>query len=98
VPAETGLVDLKIVVDPNEECWVRYRDREGRSEQRLLAGGETLELQLEGPVKLTVGNASAARLVVGGVTYGDLGVPGQVVHAEASLQGLIELGAGQAYD
>jgi len=96
--AETGLVDLKIVVAPNEECWVRYRDREGRSEQRLLAGGETLELQLEGPVKLTVGNASAARLVVGGVTYGDLGVPGQVVHAEASLQGLIELGAGQAYD
>lgn len=97
-PPETGLVDLKILVDPNEECWVRYRDREGRTEQRLLEGGESLELQLEGPVKLTVGNASAARLVVGGVTYGDLGVPGQVVHAEASLQGLTELGAGPAYD
>jgi cytoskeletal protein RodZ len=95
---DTGLVDLKIFVDPNEECWVRYRDREGRTEQRLLNGGESLELQLEGPVKLTVGNASAARLVVGGVTYGDLGVPGQVVHAEASLQGLTELGAGPAYD
>jgi cytoskeleton protein RodZ len=97
-PSQTGLVDLKIVVDPNEECWIRYRDREGRSEQRLLGGGEMLELQLEGPVKLTVGNASAARLVVGGVTYGDLGVPGQVIHAEASLQGLTELGAGPAYD
>ena len=98
VSGDTGLVDLKILVDPNEECWVRYRDREGRTEQRLLGGGESLELQLEGPVKLTVGNASAARLVVGGVTYGDLGVPGQVVHAEASLQGLTELGAGPAYD
>jgi cytoskeletal protein RodZ len=96
--AEDGLVDLKILVDPDEECWVRYRDREGRSEQRLLAGGESLELQLEGPVKLTVGNASAARLMVGGVLYGDLGVPGQVVHAEASLQGLTELGTGPIYD
>lgn len=98
VPPDIGPVDLKILVDPNEECWVRYRDREGRSEQRLLVGGESLELQLEGPVKLTVGNASAARLVVGGVLYGDLGVPGQVVHAEASLQGLTELGAGPIYD
>jgi len=97
-PLDTGLVNLKILVDPNEECWIRYRDREGRSEQRLLAGGESLELQLEGPVKLTVGNASAARLMVGGVLYGDLGVPGQVVHAEASLQGLTELGAGPIYD
>ena len=97
-PPDTGLVDLKILVEPNEECWIRYRDREGRSEQRLLAGGESLELQLEGPVKLTVGNASAARLMVGGVLYGDLGVPGQVVHAEASLEGLTELGAGPIYD
>jgi len=77
---------------------VRYRGREGRTEQRLLVGGDELELQLEGPVKLTVGNASAARLVVGGVIYGDLGVPGQVVHAEASQQGLTELGVGPRYD
>ena len=97
-PDDDGLVDLKILVDPNEECWVRYRDREGRTEQRLLGGGDELELQLEGPVKLTVGNASAARLVVGGVIYGDLGVPGQVVHAEASQQGLTELGVGPRYD
>jgi cytoskeletal protein RodZ len=97
-PASEGLVDLKVVVDEEEECWVRYRDREGRTEQRLLPGGEELELRLEGPVKLTVGNASAARLVVDGVEYADLGVPGQVVHAEVSRHGVTAMGVGLHYD
>lgn len=97
-PATEGLVDLKVVVDEEEECWVRYRDREGRTEQRLLPGGEELELRLEGPVKLTVGNASAARLVVDGVEYADLGVPGQVVHAEVSRHGVTAMGVGLNYD
>jgi hypothetical protein len=77
---------------------VRYRDREGRTDQRLVPGGQTLALRLDGPVKLTVGNASAARLVVDGVEYGGLGVPGQVVHAVVSRQGVTTLGAGPHYD
>jgi len=93
-----GPVDLRVIVEPDQECWVRYRDREGRTDQRLVPGGEQLQLRLDGPVKLTVGNASAARLVVDGVEYADLGIPGQVVHAEVSRRGVTALGAGPHHD
>lgn len=96
--ANEGEVDLKVMVDDNEECWVRYRDREGRTEQRLLPAGHELELTLEGPIKLTVGNASAATLVVDGVEYAHLGVPGQVVHAEVSRSGVTTMGVGLHHD
>lgn len=91
-------IELRVLVADEQECWVRYRDREGRTGQRLVPGGHALALSLDGPVKLTVGNASAARLVVDGVEYGGLGVPGQVVHAEVSRRGVTTLGAGPHYD
>lgn len=93
-----GPVDLKVIVERDQECWVRYRDREGKTDQRLVPGGEVLRLRLDGPVKLTVGNASAARLVVDGVEYANLGIPGQVVHAEVSRRGVTALGAGPHHD
>jgi cytoskeleton protein RodZ len=91
------IVALTVMVDREKECWIHYRDREGRTEQRLLPGGSRLVLELEGPVKLTIGNAGAATLLVGGVEYAGLGVPGQVVHAEVSQDGVRTLGAGDLH-
>jgi hypothetical protein len=94
---ESDLVALTVVVDHEKECWIHYRDREGHTEQRLLPGGSRLLLELEGPVKLTIGNAGAATLLVGGIEYAGLGVPGQVVHAEVSRAGVRTLGAGDLH-
>jgi cytoskeletal protein RodZ len=93
-PTSDDPISLAVRVDPAKECWIHYRDREGRTEQRLLPGGSDVRLQLKGPVKLTVGNAGAATLMVGGVEYSDLGVPGQVVHTEVSRHGVRTLGVG----
>jgi len=93
-PPDGRIVSIVVRVDGDKECWIHYRDREGRTDQQLLKGGTELPLELEGPVKLTVGNAGAATLVVGGVQYSDLGVPGQVVHTEVSHDGVETLGAG----
>jgi cytoskeletal protein RodZ len=95
--ARGDVVALTVVVDREKECWIHYRDREGHTEQRLLPGGSRLLLELEGPVKLTIGNAGAATLLVGGVEYAGLGVPGQVVHAEVSRTGVRTLGAGDLH-
>ena len=93
-PTSDDPIMLAVRVDPAKECWIHYRDREGRTEQRLLPGGSDVRLELKGPVKLTVGNAGAATLMVGGVEYSDLGVPGQVVHTEVSRDGVRTLGVG----
>ncbi len=93
-PTDEETIDLAVRVDPAKECWINYRDREGRTEQRLLPGGSNVHLELNGPVKLTVGNAGAATLTVGGVEYSNLGVPGQVVHIEVSREGIRTLGVG----
>ncbi len=95
---ENNLVSLTVRVDGEKECWIHYRDRDGRTEQHLLAGGTRLQLELEGPVKLTIGNAGAATLVVGGVEYSGLGIPGQVVHTEVSRTGVRTLGTEDRHD
>jgi hypothetical protein len=50
-----------------------------------------------GPVKLTIGDASALTLEIGGETYRSLGRPGQVVHTEVTADGLSVLGS-RAFD
>ena len=50
-------VVIVVRVRPETECWIHYRDRDGSTGQQLLANGQKLELELGGPVKLTVGNA-----------------------------------------
>jgi cytoskeletal protein RodZ len=91
-----GVIRIVVRVDRDKECWIHYRDREGRTDQQLLMGGTELSLELEGPVKLTVGNAGAATLVVAGIQYSDLGVPGQVIHTEVSHDGVQALGVSHA--
>ncbi len=96
LPDEEGPeVAFRILVDPDGECWMHYRDREGRTDQRLLTGGSDLALELAGPVLLTVGNASSATLVVGGRSYHDLGEAGQVVHLEVGPEGVRRVGGGE---
>jgi cytoskeletal protein RodZ len=95
---EFDVVTLTVRVDDQKECWIHYRDREGMTDQRLLAGGEELQLELRGPVKFTVGNAGAVSVTVGDTSYEHLGVSGQVVHTEVSQDGLIALGAGARHD
>jgi len=76
------------------ECWVHYRDREGRTGQELLFGGTTREFQLAGPALLTLGNADAASVIVGGREYSDLGQAGQVAHFELGVASLVRLEPG----
>ena len=87
-------VVIVIRVRPETECWIHYRDRDGAAGGKLLAGGAEERIDLAGPVKLTVGDADAVVLEVAGVTYKDLGRPGQVVHTEVSSSGLVVLGGG----
>jgi hypothetical protein len=62
--------------------------------QQLLTGGERVALELPVPVKLTVGNAGAVRVSVDGRTFGDLGLPGQVIHTEITDDGIRPLESG----
>jgi len=97
-PRIEGAVNLKIQALDDQECWVHYRDGDGRTGQQLLSAEQQLDLDLHGPVLLTLGNAGAAVLRVGGTEYADLGLPGQVLHMEISSSGLQFLGAGAAND
>jgi cytoskeletal protein RodZ len=90
---EDSLVRMTVEVDTGEECWIQYRDRDGMTGQRLLASGQQLALELVGPVKLTVGNAGAVRVIIDGRTYRGLGLPGQVIHTEVTREGFMPLGA-----
>lgn len=93
-PADS-VVDLTITVGPGEESWIHYRDREGMTGESLLANGERLELELAGPVKLTVGNAGAVQILVGSKVFSDLGLPGQVIHTEVTRDGFTRLDPGE---
>lgn len=87
-----SMVDLTVAVNLGEECWIHFRDRDGKTGQHLLADGQTLNLELAGPIKLTIGNAGAVSVSIGGKTTGNLGLPGQVVHTLVSRDGLQRLG------
>jgi cytoskeletal protein RodZ len=91
-PTGDSVVRMTVEVDDGEECWIQYRDGDGMTGQRLLANGQQLALELVGPVKLTVGNAGAVRLIIDGRTYHDLGLPGQVIHTEVTQEGFMPLG------
>jgi len=94
IPAAVEMVSITIRVRPEMECWIHYRDNNGAAGGKLLSGGTEENIELPGPVKLTVGDAGAASLEVGGRTYDDLGRPGQVVHTEVSPDGVTVLGPG----
>lgn len=95
---EKGALDLGVRVSGGKECWIRFRDREGRTEQRLLKTGEELKLELEEPVLLTLGNAAAVTVRVGQAEYRDLGRPGEVLHVEVTRQGITPLRSGVGHD
>ena len=88
------MVKAIIKVEENGECWIHYRDREGTTGQELLFGGTSRELVLAGPALLTVGNAKAASIIVGGHEYSDLGRAGQVAHFEVGSSSLTLLDHG----
>ncbi len=95
-PAET--LPVEIAVADASECWVHVRDAAGRQDRRLLNGGDRLQLEVAWPVKLTVGNAGAVTLFVGGQRYDGLGKPGEVVHLELTPDGPSRLGPWGAPD
>jgi len=103
LPEEAGepAVDplaIEIAVADSSECWVHFRDAAGRQDRRLLNGGDRLQLEAAWPVKLTVGNAGAVTLFVGGQRYDGLGKPGEVVHLELTPDGPTRLGPWGAPD
>ena len=93
---EEPLVKMTVRVDPGEECWIHFRDREGMTGERLLRNGQQLDLELAGPIKLTVGNAGAVELTVNGLLYQDLGLPGQVIHTEVTHGRFTPLGSDES--
>jgi cytoskeleton protein RodZ len=91
-------VEFTVAVKSGSECWLRYRDREGRSEQRLLGGGQSASYSLPEPVLLTLGNAAAAEVASGGRAYDQLGAEGEVVHLEVTRAGVAPLARGSAHE
>lgn len=82
VPSPSGessqRVKATIQVGEGKECWIHFRDHEGVTGQDLLRDGESRDLDLPGPVLLTVGNADAALIKIRDREYRDLGRAGQV--------------------
>lgn len=96
--AASGFVSMTVEVAEAMECWVHYRDREGRTAQQTLTDGASLELELAGPVMLKLGNAGAVSVTVGERRFEKLGPLGQVVHAEVGRDGLIRIGSRTVYE
>ncbi len=96
-PDENADVVVLLKVAPSKECWVHYRDRNGHVGEVLLGGGETTTLELPGPVLLTIGNADAASIEVGGLEFTDLGKPGEVVRFLLDEGGLTPF-SGETHD
>ena len=98
MPARTNehdmVVNAVVRVREDGECWIHYRDRDGTTGQELLFGGTTRELKLVGPALLTLGNADAASITVGGREYSNLGGAGQVAHFEVGASSLTLLEPG----
>lgn len=88
---ENTHLTLRIEVRAGRECWFHIRDRAGLQEQRLLGSGESANLELAEPVKLTLGNAGAVMLAINGTPQPDLGGLGQVVHLEITESGMSPL-------
>jgi len=93
---DEGKLDLGLRVTTGRECWIRFRDGEGRTEQQLLKAGDELRLELEAPVLLTLGNAAAVTVRVGATEYRGLGRPGEVLHMEVTHTGVTPLRSGSA--
>jgi hypothetical protein len=90
---ENSIASVVITVQPEMECWIHFRNRDGVAGGKLLAGGTVERLELAIPGKLTVGDAGAVTLEVAGQTYQDLGRSGQVVHTRINSDGLTVLGS-----
>jgi cytoskeletal protein RodZ len=88
-------VRLTVTVAESRECWLHYRDRDGRTGERLLTAGGSVDLELSGPAVVTLGNAGAVVVHTAGHSYSELGGPGEVLHLEISAEGIRRLGRGE---
>ncbi len=93
-PTPEGTV--RVEVQPGEECWIRTRDAEGRVNQRLLRGGEKVQIPLRGWLQLTLGNGGGVTVRAGDSVYENLGASGEVVHLEVRPSGLTRISAAAA--
>jgi len=83
LPSAAGAVEpssapLRVVLEFQQDCWVEVVVDGRRRESELKAGGETLALEAQDYVELTLGNAPAVRLEVNGQAT-PIGVPGSRV-------------------
>ena len=90
--ADEVMATVEITIAEDQECWIQYRDRDGKIDSQLLFGGTYLSIEVAAPALLSLGNAGAATIRVAGNDYEDIGRPGQVVHCEISATGLVKLG------
>ncbi len=80
-------VRFALHVKPGRECWIRYRDVNGKYAQQLLRENQDVHLAVPAPMTLTLGNAAGVVLTVGTKTYDNLGKPGEVLNLEIAGDG-----------
>jgi cytoskeletal protein RodZ len=90
--SSTVRIQLRVEEGEGKSCWVKYRDVEGSVREQMLFGGGVLNLELAGPVSLTLGNAGVVTLKIGDKVYEpeDLGRPSQKVDLEVNQAGIID--------
>jgi cytoskeleton protein RodZ len=72
---------IRLGVTPNGPCWLRAVADGREVVARLLAAGESVDLQADAAVELTVGDAGAFVYTVNGAPGRSLGAAGRVVNA-----------------
>jgi cytoskeletal protein RodZ len=68
-PVELAM-PLTVIIDFTEDCWVEAVVDDDRTISELRVQGESMRLQAEQKVLLTVGNPGGVRVEVNGVPYG----------------------------
>lgn len=69
VPAADAPGPLRVTLEFNEDCWVEFVVDGRRRTSELRASGETLQLEAEQSVLLTLGNARGVRVEVDGQPF-----------------------------
>lgn len=77
--AETPVAPLVVTMDFTEDCWVEAMVDGARRPSLLQVQGESMRIEAEESVRLTLGNPSGVRVEVNGVPYPVESVPGRVV-------------------
>ena len=81
--AETVEVEIRA----RDRLWVRYLVDEGNAREMTMLAGERQFIRADSVLQVSVGNAAAVVLVVGGEVHDQIGASGQVRHLRITHEG-----------